>query len=264
MKNLMKIFAIIMALGISANAGNEGGGGNTSVAEFYQVARAVAVHVRYERDTLYGVSGAQLIAYVGQIKVESSKKSLSLRGKKVEAINYPDEKRIELDTKAWNSLSTRRKVLLVIHELLGLLKKPDPNYEVSSKILSDIQNQSRDWASSFDLILSVSQSFSSQSIVCKIFDNDDMTHEPVVQFKLKPIAGGVGEIYQIGDDYKFDVSVSNTQASIDVYPPCSKKTVCSDEAIGGKRIAYALVNYMGEFKDIDLELPKYNISCSAK
>lgn len=264
----MKFFKYLLPallLVTQVQGGAEGtGGGNTAVAEFYQVARAVAVNVRYESDTLYGISGADLISFIGKIKVEASKGALYLDGKKVDATNTPKEMLIVLDTKAWEALSTIRKVLLVIHELLGLLKKYDADYKLSTQILGDIQSRSEDWLSSFDLILVMSQSFSKQSVVCKIFDNRKITHEPMAQFMLEPIAGGVGKDYQIGDEYKFSVSLFNTQASIMAYPPCSKKTKCSDEAIGGKVIAYTLFNFVGEFRDISLELPEYNVYCEAK
>ena len=59
-------------------------------------------------------------------------------GNEVDAINYPDLKKIEIHRSRWNEYgkNLRRKLPIVLHEYLGLMRLGDASYQISSEYLA--------------------------------------------------------------------------------------------------------------------------------
>ena len=60
----------------------------------------------------------------------------------VDALNFPDDNKIQVSRKRWKGLGYNLKStrLLVIHEYLGLSKQRDESYEISTQLVRKIQN----------------------------------------------------------------------------------------------------------------------------
>ncbi len=132
--------AFILIFASAVQAGRESGGGNTAAAEFYQLGHRTLVAltqanpiVILERTT---INLNDLLKALETSKIEFVNENLSLNGVSVQAINYPDQKKILVSQNAWNGLSPSQKRQLIIHEVLGLLNIEDIHYKVSQTICS--------------------------------------------------------------------------------------------------------------------------------
>ena len=110
-------------------------GGSGVESEFVEAAKSLIQ--RLKQKPIEGVDVTAFEAVVAQSKIVI-KKDLDLRGRSVDAINYPALKLIEVSVSRWNSLANTPwvKLQLVFHEYLGLLGIDDTNYRVSRNILS--------------------------------------------------------------------------------------------------------------------------------
>lgn len=130
MKWLVFCFAAIW-VGQGAFAGNELGNGGDSVAqEFVAIGRKVADRIRVETDP--SIPADAFLAAVESTAV-STHGHLELRGVEVDAINYPESKRIEVNRARWREYGIREKASLVFHEYLGIAGVDDSNYRISGK-----------------------------------------------------------------------------------------------------------------------------------
>lgn len=261
----MLLWSPNLAYSMKINGNEGGGGGNTSVAEFAQIARAIGTTFISESKTPFGKSGKELSSLIDQTEIQPDLGPLKIDGEPVDAINYPLKNLVVLDITRWPGLSVQKKVLLVIHEYLGLLGRPDPRYVKSSEILNQIiKFDTGDWTTSFQKLLTMSQPDSLTSVECKVFEK---SYSPSLTFDLEPLVGGLGSTRLLNKDTKIEVSVMfgpRRQVTVDVYPPCSKKVKCEGDAIGGPLIVSVTSNFIGEFVDIEMQLPKFTLVCAAK
>lgn len=139
---ISKIIITIAAFTLSSPksmAGSEGGGaGNTQIAEFFLKARAFASYM----DIVGGKPGIPVPAggfthFLTQVNVTTTNRPLQLNGETVEALNHPSELLIELDDVEWSKRNVQQKYQIVVQQLLGLMRLPDPGYDFSRILEQD-------------------------------------------------------------------------------------------------------------------------------
>lgn len=129
MKWLMAAWMVFTAA--SAFAGNElGNGGDSFAQEFVAIGQKIAERLKNDPDPQ--VSSITFLEAVENAAV-STKAKLELRGVEVDAINYPESKRVEINRSRWKEYGIREKTSLVFHEYLGIAGIDDSNYEISGK-----------------------------------------------------------------------------------------------------------------------------------
>ncbi len=138
MKTAILLFAL---LGFhSALAGQRtGNGGDAIEIEFRLLgARIVDFLNTTERPApLSEINAADLFQAVQNTRIVAKNETLYDRHNQVRtAVNYPVEKRIELNRDGWTALkySFDEKLVLVLHEYLGILGTEIDNYDLSSRI----------------------------------------------------------------------------------------------------------------------------------
>lgn len=126
------LMAALMVLSTGSSfAGNElGNGGDSFAQEFVAIGQKIAERLKNDPDP--EVSALTFLEAVEEASV-SSKDRLELRGAEVDAINYPESKRVEINRSRWKEYGIREKTSLVFHEYLGIAGVDDSNYEVSGK-----------------------------------------------------------------------------------------------------------------------------------
>lgn len=248
----------------SIAGGVDAGGGNADIAEFYTIARTVAIHYKdvYSRTSL-GVKSAELTNLVKKMTVEEVDKKLYLASKLVEAINYPSDMKIEFNSEEWKAKDNFKKVQLVIHEMLGLLKVPDVNYKVSLDIMSEMYSAGLNFYNGFDKILKFNRPFELKKVECKVF-RGYFNHEPFKIFTLSPVNAGFGETIHLTKDVIVEVYFGygpRVQNRIDLYT----KRLPSDplEARGHKMLASTWVNFIGDSVDMKLESSGFTVCCES-
>lgn len=113
----------------SALAGNElGNGGDSYAQEFVALGRTFVKRMREEPKGFPGIDA--LSAAVEETRV-LTKETVEIDGAEVDAVNFPQSKRIELNRARWRAYSTEEKSALVLHEYLGIAKIDDSNYQLS-------------------------------------------------------------------------------------------------------------------------------------
>lgn len=125
----MKAFLLLLAM--NAWAGNEhGNGGDSYSLEFVTLGRKMVREIRQNPDPRIPESALVVAVEVTDVV---TKDKLELRGAEVDAINYPAQKRIELNRSRWKEYSEKQKTALVLHEYLGVIGVDDSRYEISGK-----------------------------------------------------------------------------------------------------------------------------------
>lgn len=248
----------------SIAGGVDAGGGNADVAEFYTIARSISIHYQDTGSrTSLSMKSMLLVDLVKSMKVEEVTHKLYLNNQYVEAINYPTENKIQFDASAWREKDNFKKTQLVIHELLGLLRVPDLNYKLSLEILSEMYSDGLDFNKGLEQLLKYNRPFKLKMVECKIYKN--YVYVPFKTFKLTECAGGLCERVLILKNIYVEVFFGygpRVQNRIDVYTKLSPNAPIT-EAIGGKKIATTMSNYIGDTIDLHLETGNLKISCES-
>ena len=131
-KTLASILVLISVLSQPASAkmeGNEGGhGGDPYSLEFSTLAASLVDELReYEavNSALFnkhGFSARQLGSAVERVRVVSAEgEGLWLKGREMDAINFPERNEILVNRSRWRESDLQARVKLVFHEYLGIL-----------------------------------------------------------------------------------------------------------------------------------------------
>ncbi|WP_413580979.1 hypothetical protein [Bdellovibrio sp. HCB288] len=140
MKYTLLLLISFLACGFRADDTSFGtrGGGNGTTAEFNRLgnelfsvllpARAVVV-----QDQTIDIASLHVVFKSASITVPNI--DFTLDNSTVDAFNYPDQKRIEINANNWVMLPLNAKRQLILHEILGLARIPDINYSVSEGLL---------------------------------------------------------------------------------------------------------------------------------
>lgn len=135
MKALFFILLLLLGTAISALAGNElGNGGDLVAQEFIAAGRKLVQRLRETPDARIPEVD-QLAEAVEKVKVTSAG-SLTLHGAEVDAINYPEEREIDVSRPRWEAANPEKRASLVLHEYLGILQVNDLHYEISGSYAS--------------------------------------------------------------------------------------------------------------------------------
>ncbi|WP_413585461.1 hypothetical protein [Bdellovibrio sp. HCB274] len=113
------------------------GGGNGSAAEFHELADDLFENLIPESPFFYLGQPIDLVALKEMFKstvITVVDTGLRLNGSIVDVINYPQENRLELNSRTWTFLAKDKRRQIVLHELLGLASIPDPGYAVSKAL----------------------------------------------------------------------------------------------------------------------------------
>ena len=112
-----------------------GGGGNATVAEFYLYIRSFnAIAQKHPQEISGLISVEKLAVIAAAASVDARPTPLLLNGNKVDAINYPEQNKIQVDDTTWIGRSIHDKYQIVVHELLGLMHVADPGFHTSQMI----------------------------------------------------------------------------------------------------------------------------------
>lgn len=134
----MKWNFLILALPLvsfAAKAGNEvGNGGDGYSQEFISLGRSMLERMRQNPDPR--VANLEALSEAVEKTNVSTKNQLELAGAEVDAINYPETKRIELSRARWKGYNAEEKAALVLHEYLGIANIEDKHYQVSGSYSS--------------------------------------------------------------------------------------------------------------------------------
>jgi len=133
---------LLFTANVTWAGGTVGNGGDHYAIEFIERARLMQT-LMVGKDISPLSSPDAFKQSLDRVKVESTEEDLILEGAKKDAINYPKDQRIVLNRKAWRSLPNERtRLLLVLHEYLGVMEIEDFRYDSSSRILSRILKNS--------------------------------------------------------------------------------------------------------------------------
>lgn len=139
--SLVKYFArtltLILLMGSTAFAGpGDLGGGNAQVAEFYWLSRTFTQAMElYGREIAPDISLQDLKSLIADIKVSATTRTLEIDGEQKDAVNSPSTRAVEFNSANWEKRGEQRKLQLVVHEILGLLRISDLKYEKSNEIV---------------------------------------------------------------------------------------------------------------------------------
>lgn len=120
----------VLFLPMFANAGGiSSGGGDSIAAEFIRIAKNVSQMI--EKNPVSGVDSTSFKSAILYTFVISKPRTF-WNNTEVNAVNYPDIKRIEINQHRWNKMNIREKYALVAHEYFGILKIDDKAYQISN------------------------------------------------------------------------------------------------------------------------------------
>jgi len=114
----------------AAHAGNElGNGGDLVAQEFIAAGRKLVQELKAKPDPRIP-DVDKLAEAVETVKV-STAETLTLHGNEVDAINFPNERHIDVSRSRWRDYGSGKRASLVLHEYLGVLNVDDKQYEIS-------------------------------------------------------------------------------------------------------------------------------------
>lgn len=124
-----------------------GSGGDAYAAEFKDIGRTVVRRLKAKNiHEVRTVSVASFEETLERVKVNTTEAVLKKGNDSVDALNFPDDVRIELSLVHWaTSLDFYAKRRLVIHEILGLMRKADSGYELTTEILTSMGSNKIDF-----------------------------------------------------------------------------------------------------------------------
>lgn len=140
MKQFILLLGILISFRTYAGGGTVGNGGDSYVMDFIATGERVAKWLEAERiNELSGLNAESFAKTLKMAKISSVEAPLILDGIEKDAINIPSTREIALNRSRWKSINNDfRKVGLVIHEVLGLMKINDEGYKISIPISSRI------------------------------------------------------------------------------------------------------------------------------
>lgn len=133
---LLKWSLVTAALITSASAfaveGTDRGNGGDEYAKLF-INQGADIAEALTQNPIPGVDARELMQAVQNTFVNSQER-LFLRGDEVDAINYPDARKILVSRTGWDRMSSspHRRAFLVLHEYLGIIGIDDARYQVSS------------------------------------------------------------------------------------------------------------------------------------
>jgi len=198
-----------------------GNGGDAFAQEFVDDARILAQFLT-TRDAklLPHVDSETFLQKLDEITVSSVGEVLYLDGVPKDLINYPRENSIVLSRPRWASIPDRRKLNIILHEMLWMLGIPDRKYENSWAILeeSNLGHSSLDHLTTVDQGDMKSWSLEFSDIVREALKNGyiatTMDQEEAI------LVGGIQSALTVGtpEFQKYFVSTLNAAlADIEVY-----------------------------------------------
>lgn len=125
----------------ASEGGMDGGGGDSYAIQFMSYGNQIARYLELRpTQSNVSLSSTQLRQVVAQTQIQSIEGPLELDGNSVDAINFPDKRKILLRRQSWDLMNLLQKRTLVLHEYLGILRIDDARYQVSSGIVSTVVN----------------------------------------------------------------------------------------------------------------------------
>ncbi len=121
---------ILLLLSTPGFAGNElGNGGDLVAQEFIAAGRKLVQELRAKPDPR--IPDVEKLAKMVETVKVSTAETLTLHGNEVDAINFPEERHIDVSRSRWRDYGAGKRASLVLHEYLGVLNVDDKQYEIS-------------------------------------------------------------------------------------------------------------------------------------
>ncbi len=140
-KGLATLVTLVMLYSVSSIAAGGGagntGGGNTDAIQFRNLARTSLMQViRVSKEAAIVSAANKILEKVNSddVNVVMVPQKLYYLGGEVDALNYPEENRIEVNEDRINRKLYVERLQLSIHEFAGLAKVPDSNNVISSQL----------------------------------------------------------------------------------------------------------------------------------
>jgi hypothetical protein len=138
------LWVVLMAsVGLSQNL--VGNGGDVVASEFNSIART-AVYFLQKR--VLSPADQQLVAdilkKIETTQVESVANELFIDGRAVDAINYPSIEQVKVNRKRWEQIRLRgpsMRTMIVLHEYIWIAGIDDGHYAISTRLVSQIENE---------------------------------------------------------------------------------------------------------------------------
>lgn len=154
---------------------DHGNAGDVFAAEFILTGRDLIQRMRLVQDSIQPLVDIDQLATKIQTTKVQSEDDLMLRGVAVDAINIPDESLILVSRNRWRDVrsvvETRARLLLVLHEYLGIMRIDDHDFSLSGHLLSflNVQNYSPStWWNPLNPVNFISVSLQRKSEKCQV------------------------------------------------------------------------------------------------
>ena len=136
------MFLVLASVAHAKGGGTAGNGGDAYALEFTTLARIIAESLANQHIKLADVDAAKFSEQIEKTKVVSLEQTI-LNDTEVDAINYPQENKIEISRSRWKEYKgdQRKKLGLILHEMLGVMNVNDDHYQISSKYLEQIDRE---------------------------------------------------------------------------------------------------------------------------
>ena len=147
----MKILALLLTFSLNAWAagGMVGNGGDAVLQEFNLRGIQMAAYFRAEPAVAsrFAIDAAKFLDVVRKTKLEAQD-HLTLNGVEVDAINHPDQMRIEVSRLRWEASSQLENTYFVqrriaLHEYLWVYGIDDTGYAISNAIIAELESVSQ-------------------------------------------------------------------------------------------------------------------------
>lgn len=139
---LMVLLTIISAQSFAGGSSGSRGGGDANALEFYNTARKIVGRIQQECqiESVKNASMKTLADTISAVDVIMTEDPLYIDTRRVDAINYPDLMKIEVNRLFWISANPITRQTITIHEYLGILRIDDRGYRLSTEIITTGQN----------------------------------------------------------------------------------------------------------------------------
>lgn len=144
MKTFFLLLSVMALSSISQAQNMVGNGGDVVASEFNSIARTA---VYFLQKKSLSTSDQNIVSDIQKkietTLVESVNDELSIDGRVVDAINYPELARIKVNRKRWEQIRLRNpseRAMIVLHEYIWIAGTNDGNYAVSTRLTKEIEN----------------------------------------------------------------------------------------------------------------------------
>ncbi len=120
------------------SGGTVGNGGDIYAIEFVSMAKTVLKELQAVDTDLIDLE--YFDKTIRTTTIESTDQKLYLNAVLIDAINYPESYKIVFNRDSWILANERTRMIFVLHEYLGIMRRDDSMYRVSTQALQIVKN----------------------------------------------------------------------------------------------------------------------------